>query len=323
MNHPNLLFNEAGRLRSGWRFLAFCFGFILVMTGMLLVASVAVAFILPRDLYKTFFESNVGFLIQGMMMFLAAAPVGWVCGYVFEDLPWRALGWAAHTGWARDLLLGILLGTASIFLAVGICVLAGGTQFTLAPASLFPSVAKTLVFSAVIFLVGAAAEEMLFRGYPLQTLMRSLPLWLAVLPVSIVFALVHFSNPNVVRGFTLINTTLAGVWLAVAYWKTRSLWFPLGLHWSWNWIAGALLGEPVSGIESITPEPLLRAVDLGPAWLTGGEYGPEGGAACTVALVLATAFIARTRLVSATPEMKQYTDRDVPNQTIADQSVCT
>jgi hypothetical protein len=129
---------------------------------------------------------------------------------------------------------------------------------------------------------------------------------------SIFFAWVHLSNPNVVPGFTLLNTTLAGIWLGIAYLRTRSLWLPLGIHWSWNWMMGAVLGLPVSGIENLTPAPLLRATDAGPAWLTGGTYGIEGGAACTIALLLSTVFIWRTRLVSATPEMLQLTDKENP-----------
>jgi hypothetical protein len=71
---------------------------------------------------------------------------------------------------------------------------------------------------------------------------------------------------------------------------------------------GAILGLPVSGIERITPAPLFRSVEIGPAWLTGGSYGIEGGLACTLALAISTLFIWRTRLVRATPEMKQLTD---------------
>ncbi len=106
---------------------------------------------------------------------------------------------------------------------------------------------------------------------------------------------------------------LAGVWLGVAYWRTRSLWFPLGLHFGWNWVQGALLGSPVSGIKSITPDPLLRFADAGPAWIGGGDYGIEGGAACTLALVVTTLFLWRMRLLKADPELKQFTDRENPN----------
>src|SRR5438093_684869 len=125
------------------------------------------------------------------------------------------------------------------------------------------AVGKTLAVSLLIFLFAAATEEMLFRGYPLQTLARANLAWLGVLLTSVPFAAVHLANPNVVPGFTFVNTALAGVWLAIAYLHTRSLWFPLGVHWSWNWALGSLFGLPVSGITNIAPHPLLHGVDLG------------------------------------------------------------
>ncbi|MGB8507099.1 MAG: hypothetical protein WCD76_01725, partial [Pyrinomonadaceae bacterium] len=59
--------------------------------------------------------------------------------------------------------------------------------------------------------------------------------------------------------------------------------------------------------------PLLRASDSGPAWLTGGAYGLEGGAACTVVLLCAILFTWRTRLVSADEELKRLTDAEHQN----------
>ncbi len=97
-----------------------------------------------------------------------------------------------------------------------------------------------------------------------------------------------------------------------AYLRTRSRWFPVGGHFGWNWTMGALLGVPVSGITRLAPAPLLRAVDAGPTWLTGGHYGVEGGVACTLALIASTLFIWRTRLVSADPELKRLTDDENP-----------
>jgi hypothetical protein len=123
---------------------------------------------------------------------------------------------------------------------------------------------------------------------------------------------VHLKNPNVVAGFTFVNTALAGVWLAVAYLKTRSLWFPLGIHWAWNWAMASVFGLPVSGITELASNSLLHGIDLGPAWLTGGSYGPEGGLACTIALIVSTIFIWRTRLVSASPEMRLLTSQENP-----------
>jgi hypothetical protein len=57
---------------------------------------------------------------------------------------------------------------------------------------------------------------------------------------------------------------------------------------------GAVLGLPVSGIDQLTPAPLLRATNMGPDWITGGAYGIEGGTACTLALCSPPFYLAHT-----------------------------
>ncbi|MBC7930568.1 MAG: CPBP family intramembrane metalloprotease [Rubrivivax sp.] len=269
--------------------------------------------VLPRETYKSLFvEGNLGFILQSILIFIPAALVGWGCSLAFEVLPWRVLGWALHRGWMSDTLKGLLVGAVSLGVAAAIGAAVGGSRFAV-PAQLDTlAFARTFAASGFIFMLGAAGEEMLFRGYLLQTLMRSWPIWVALIPTSIPFALVHLENPNVVPGFTMANTVLAGAWLALAYWRTRSLWFPLGVHWGWNWMQGAVLGSPVSGITKLTPDPLMRYADNGPAWIGGGAYGIEGGAACTLALLVSTLFVWHTRLVSATPELKRFTDGENP-----------
>jgi membrane protease YdiL (CAAX protease family) len=307
----DFFYNDAGRLRSVWRVAVFVAAYAAVVMGVLVAAGFAVAFLLPPDLYKLIFEGTPGFVIQSFLLFGTAALIGWGCALMLEDLPWRSLGWALHKGWLRDALVGTAGGGLAVCLAALLGVAAGGYRFSMTDST--GGVPKTLGVSFVIFVLGAAAEEMLFRGYPFQTLTRSWPVWVAMLPVSVPFALVHLANPNVAAGFTFANTTLAGVWLCVAYWRTRSLWFPFGLHFGWNWVQGALLGSPVSGITSITPHPLLHFADAGPALVGGGAYGIEGGAVCTLTLALATLFTWRTGLLKAEPEMKQYTDGENPN----------
>ncbi|HEX8558047.1 MAG TPA: type II CAAX endopeptidase family protein [Pyrinomonadaceae bacterium] len=311
---PDFFYNGAGRLRSVWRLAAFTVAYMAATSAGFVGVDVAAALVLPPATYRwLLIESWLGFAVQSIVLFVPAALVGWGCARFAEELPWRSLGWAPHRGWMRDALFGLLVGAAAVCLAALVGLAAGGYSFRLVGGADAAAVARTLVTSAVVFMLGAAAEEMLFRGYPFQTLLRSWPVWAALLPVSLPFALVHLANPNVAPGFTFLNTALAGVWLGVAYWRTRSLWFPFAAHAGWNWAQGAVLGSPVSGITKITPDPLLRFADSGPHWLGGGAYGIEGGAACTLALVAATLFVWRTRLLSATPELRQYTDGENPN----------
>jgi len=314
MQPLQLFFNRVNRLRSGWRLIIFTVLFLIIAQ----LIKGGLAFFLRAAFGQkgiSFLQSNWGYVAQELELIAAACVCGWLCGALLEGLPVRALGWTRHQGWLRDLLAGSLVGAASLLLATIIATACGGFHFQLALAETGAAVAKTLIVSGGFFVLAAAGEESLFRGYPLQTVLRSWPAWLALVPSSVIFAKVHLDNPNVVPGFTFINTALAGAWLAIAYTRTRSLWFPLGIHWSWNWMMGAVLGLPVSGIDRITPAPLLRATDMGPDWITGGAYGIEGGAACTLALLLSIIFIWRTRLVSATEELKELTSHENPHIT--------
>lgn len=295
MNGNRILFDEHGRLRSGLRFAFFAltFFFALALSGSL--AWLAAFLLAGRSAEATnhLLAGPVGLIVQSVIMLTSATLLGWFCGRIFENLPFRALGWDLRPGWWRDLLRGSALGAASLFLAVIIAWLAGSVRFAANHSSSSANVLRTLLLTLVTFILAAAAEEATFRGYPLQTLLRSLPVWIAIVPSSLAFALVHLANPHAAPGFTLINTFLAGVWLSVAYLRARNLWFPLGAHWAWNWTQGAVLGLPVSGITRLTESSLLRTQEVGPDWLTGGAYGIEGGFACTLALIASTIVLAR------------------------------
>jgi uncharacterized protein len=295
MEAHNFFINKQGHLRSGWRLAIFAVAFLICtqLSQALLFRGLAIA------LHRSAFElagSNWGFVAGHGSILISATLMGWACGALFEELPFRALGCSPHRGWLKNFAIGSALGAATLFLAALFATVTRGIHFRFDPAG-SRSISETLAVSLLIFLFAAAAEEMLFRGYPLQTLTRANLAWLGVLLTSVPFAAVHLNNPHAVPGFTFVNTALAGVWLAVAYLRTRSLWLPLALHWSWNWAQSSLLGLPVSGIERIAPAPLLQATNLGPDWLTGGAYGIEGGAACTVALLISTLIIWRVRFL--------------------------
>jgi membrane protease YdiL (CAAX protease family) len=303
-----IFLNDFGRLRSGWRVLLFIFAFFAVL--FLLATILRVGYVVLHNFGPS--VPGQAFLADAIFritLLVAALGAGYLCARLFEGLPWRSLGLTFHQGWLRDLLVGGAIGFVALAVAVGIATAAGGLRFSLGGSAL--GIIRSLVGSAVLLFVAALAEEALFRGYVLQTFTRAQLTLLGVLLTSVPFALVHLSNPNVVPGVTFANTALAGIWLAAAYLRTRSLWFPLGVHWAWNWALGAFFGLPISGINLVS-NPVLKGNDVGPAWLTGGSYGIEGGVACTIALVAFTFFIWRTPWVSADAELKKLTSEENP-----------
>lgn len=310
MDLRTIFINEYGRLRSGFRLLIFAAAFVLFeifFTGTIALGYALLHDRLPRIPYAEFFQS----LISRVSTLSAALLAGYLATRFLEGLPWRALGLTFHAQWIRDVFVGSLIGIASLALGVGIAAVSGGLKFAMNTDAAPSRVATIVIGSGILFLVAALAEEAAFRGYPLQTLTRAKLAWLGVLLTSVPFALGHLLNPNVVPGATFANTTLAGIWLAVAYLKTRSLWFPLGVHWGWNWALGSLFGLPVSGLRLVSA-PLLKAQDAGPAWLTGGSYGLEGGIAGTIVLVLSTLAVWKLPFVSPTPEMLKLTSEERP-----------
>ena len=303
-----IFFNPYGRLRSGWRLTIY----LLVLIVLFIVWEQFV-----RTLYGfastygpiSYAESLVSLASRGGTLIIALG-LGYLCAKLLEELPWRSLGASFTKGWFRDLIIGCAVGFLTLALAVVIATVGRGLSFSLNHVG-WASVLKSLIGTSVVLFIAAFAEEAIFRGYLLQTLARAKLAWFGVVLTLGLFGIAHLANPNTVPGFTLANTSLAGLWFAVAYLRTRSLWLPLGLHWVWNLALGWFFGLPVSGM-TIAPHPLLKASETGPLWLTGGSYGIEGGIAATIALALSTLFIWQTSLVSADPELKKLTSEENP-----------
>lgn len=285
-NVQTIFFGKDNKLRSGWRATVFLFAFLLV-ASILIFLSINVIALLPFGEAAT---GQLPIIIPFAVSTVVALVFGWLCGKFFEKLPYQSLGASFTNGWLAHLAAGLAVGAITFLLAIIIVVASGSMSFCLNATSVSTAIATTLLTTLVIFTVGAASEETLFRGYLLQTFARSNLKWLGVAMTAMLFAFAHNQNPGA-NLLALGNTLLAGVWFAVAYFRTRDLWFPFGIHLAWNWLQGPVFGINVSGITGFAPDPLFRAADVGPAWLTGASYGIEGGVACTPALILSLTLI--------------------------------
>ena len=307
MENKSIFHNEFGRIRSGWRFSIFLLAFVL-LSGIFVVGAVGLLSRLPIGFSQ---ESLLAFIIPFLITAAIAVFLGWIFGRFFEDLPFRALGVWFTKNWLKDLISGLTLGAVSIGIAALIAYLFGGMRFETNQNSGNTAILLTLGVTLLIFTVGAIAEEVLFRGYLLQTMTRAKLAWVGVILTSFLFASAHNSNPGA-SVFSWINTLLAGVWLAAAYLKTRNIWFPFGIHLTWNWVQGAFLGINVSGLSELASAPLMRVSEKGSAFIGGGDYGLEGGIACTIALIISTALIWFLPIFKATDEMLALTDSETP-----------
>src|ERR1700745_3055778 len=223
MTFRDLVLNDAGRLRSGYRLALFAATFVALHLFLGALVWAAYAFLDPV-LRKLPHYTYIQDLIFRVLLLSSALLAGYLCTRFLEGLPVPAVGLTFHRYWFRHLAIGSAIGLISLSIAVGIASLGHGFHFNLSTQNLLTSVGRTLLSSAFLFIVAALAEEALFRGYPLQTLCRPHLAWLGLLLTSVPFAMVHLGNPNVVPYVTFTNTALAGIWLGVAYLRTRSLW---------------------------------------------------------------------------------------------------
>lgn len=163
----------------------------------------------------------------------------------------------------------------------------------------------TLALGALMFILVAVQEEIVSRGYLLNNFMQSMNKYFALALVSVLFALGHATNPNV-NLVGLANIVLAGLLLGIYYVHRQNLWFPIGLHLTWNFFQGFVLGSPVSGV----PVDSVLTIQLhGNDLLTGGEFGFEASLITTVITALAILVLHlkyRPRAVASTAQELRF-----------------
>ena len=143
------------------------------------------------------------------------------------------------------------------------------------------------IFLSIILFIGVSVfEEVIFRGYMLKNLLESFNPYVALFISSIFFSLIHGSNPNVTT-LGLCNIFLAGFFLGASYIFTKNLWFPIALHFSWNFFQ-SMFGFKVSGLDSYS---IIEFTIPENNMLNGGEFGFESSFLSIIILIIGTFII--------------------------------
>ena len=214
---------------------------------------------------------------------------------------WKEFGLTNPTPNGKRLVAGFSVGFSSLAI-VAFAALGTGARMLMDDQA---HLIRKLLGAALTAIVVAVLEEILFRGALFGTLRRGMHWGLALIVSSIIYALVHFMEsarvtgpvlwysgfevlPRMLRGLVqwqllipgLLNLTLAGVLLALAYQRTGNLYFSIGLHAGWIfWLKSyGIFTREVSGAN---------------AWIWGGAKLIDGWVA---SLVLAPTLIVILRL---------------------------
>ena len=174
----------------------------------------------------------------------------------------------SYIGWGYGLLL---VGFGFLLMLIFQLVAVRGVDWNL---SLF-------VGFILLFIIQSFSEEVIFRAFLIPTIEEKFNLFWALIISSIVFALVHLSNPNV-SPVGVINLIIGGFLMGLLFIKYQNIWAPTGFHASWNFVQSAFLGYPVSGIDTYS---FIELEETGPDILSGGKFGYEGSL-ISVAIIL-------------------------------------
>ena len=244
-----------------------------------------------------------------LLFILSAAIFGWALtgvGYLVNIVATSVLA----AGFANWLSLRIFEGrhlvdaglwwnrASSANLIVGLAGGAGAAAAVLLPSLLFRAArmvptpldeptAGSIIFVTVLLGCGVVGEELLFRGYAFQLLLGAAGPYATIVPMGVLFALLHSNNPNA-TWFGLANTGAFGILFGYAYLRSRDLWLPIGLHMGWNFTL-PLFGVNLSGLRmKLTGYEMSWTA--GALW-SGGEYGPEASVMTSVVVLLLFAYL--------------------------------
>lgn len=120
------------------------------------------------------------------------------------------------------------------------------------------------------------------------------PLWVAIAVNGLFFAALHMANPGA-SALPIIDIAVCGLSFSIAKWYTGSIWFPMGIHTTWNFTQNLLFGLPNSGLVSEASVFSLDAASAQDSLVYNIAFGVEGA----IPAVLADAILGIVCIVLA------------------------
>ncbi len=226
-------------------------------------------------------------LVGTGIMMLTGFTANALCLRIFEGRGLADCGLWINSSGGRNLLLGLAGGAGTAVVVLVPPVVTGMAHFDRMGGD--PVSASSVVFLVFMLAAGSIGEELIFRGYGLQTMIAAIGPWATILPLGVLFGALHYGNP----GAGILSSAITagfGILFGYAYLRSRDLWLPIGLHFGWNFTL-PLFGVNMSGLK-IRVTGWELSWSAGRLW-SGGEYGPEASVLTVGALALLLLYIRR------------------------------
>lgn len=201
------------------------------------------------------------------------------CRFI-EKRSLHSIGFVKKKG-VSDYFLGLLIGLILFSFSVLIAYLTGSVEFN----GLNPTISYGIILLFLIaFIIQGMSEEVILRGYLMVSLSTKIPVIAAILINSLIFSVLHFTNPGA-SPLAALNIALFGIFASIFALKSDSLWGVCGIHSAWNFVQGNFFGFKVSGLDTTSSILSFSASEAG-SLFNGGSFGMEGGLGVTITLAL-------------------------------------
>ncbi|HTZ76132.1 MAG TPA: CPBP family intramembrane glutamic endopeptidase [Candidatus Aquilonibacter sp.] len=270
--------------RIGWRL----FSWLVIVLGVQVVLALAIS-VTPIQLnaIKSHFL-DPRWLIVGSAALLAAVVVATLIAGRAEHLSLRDYYIPTRTFFGRFFWQGLLWGFLAVSLLIALIAALHGYHV-----AGFAVHGRALAYSALWWLLAAfalgLAEEVAFRSYLLRTLADGIHFWPAAVLISIGFGALYFKPYG--NWQVCLGAALFALFGCLTIRRTGSLAFIIGFHAAFDWALTFFYSGRDAG--KFAAGHLLQTSWTGPAWLTGGAFGPEASWAMGLVLILLFLLFAR------------------------------
>lgn len=187
-----------------------------------------------------------------------------------------------------DYLFGIGIAIAMLVLVIILCLVTDSVSFL----GINRDVSiKGLLLWGIAFIIQGSKEEILCRGFLMNTLIKKIPVPMAVFISSTAFVVPHLiMTPILDSGFVYALIGIANLYLIsilfsiIVLWR-KNIWISCGLHAAWNFALNIILGLTVSGNDAKMEGLFLIKINKHDI-INGSEYGFEAGIATTVMIII-------------------------------------
>jgi len=218
--------------------------------------------------------------VRPYMLHLTILPFGAAWTYAFVRLRDEDIARWKQTNLCQGLRqvgTGMALGAGAFLLVVGTAAAMGWARFSSISQVSPTTVTRTLLVSMPAYMAGAWNEEMVFRGYGLDTANAAIGRPASIMLLTTLFAWGHSRS---MEPLMLIGLGAGGLAMVALRYRSNGLWMPVGYHFAWNYIQTVLIsvdgGLPSLGLVEFT----------GPKLWVGRPGYPEPGLIAVIVSVL-------------------------------------